>query len=520
MEARLMETQVIEDLTPLHLISPPASQTDSSIALLWDKPPHSSEIACYRVYVNGKLHGLSRRTDYTMNGLEASQTYEAYVCAVLHSGEVSQPSDTIKVSTRPQADRFDITGFGAVADGQMINTEAIQAAIDACTFGGKVVVPKGTFVTGAIFLKSHMTLHIEQGGVLLGSDHPDDYPIMQYRWEGREQFCYASLINTQDPAEGRLKEITIEGEGKIDANGTALFHKEMAEKKGFRGRAVCLRNVDGVYLKDITVRQSPAWCVHLIYCNGVSVNHVEIHTKKDEQGRRYEHIFNGDGLNPDSTSDVYIFNSMIASQDDCIAIKSGYNEEGRRVGIPSQNIRITGCTFKSGFGIATGSEMAGGVRNVRISDCRFEDVYSIATIKAPRGRGAVIENVTVEDCTLTNYSLEHEDCRWFRGAINIDQYYSHAAFDADKIEEVDEGTSVIRNIHLKNIVLDTHAGSAVFMAGLPESPLQNITLENVNALGKYGLKAYNIKGLVMKNVTVTSREDQDVQFHNAEYTEV
>jgi exo-poly-alpha-galacturonosidase len=184
------------------------------------------------------------------------------------------------------------------------------------------------------------------------------------------------------------------GEGKIDTSGTVLFKNEMAEKEGYRGRAVCIRNANHVYLKDITVRQSPAWCVHLIYCSHISVNQVKIHTKYDENGRRYEDIFNGDGLNPDSSNNVYIFHSMIASQDDCIAIKSGRDEEGRAIGIPSQHIRISNCTFQSGFGIAVGSEMSGGVNHVRVSDCTFR-----------------------------NYSLEHEDCKRFRGAINIDQFY-------------------------------------------------------------------------------------------------
>lgn len=514
----MMDTTNVKDFLPLNLLSPPASQTDSSVALVWDKPSGSMEVACYRVYVNEKIHGICTGTDYTASELESAREYEVYVCAVSTGGAVSQPSRTVRVSTKARAEIFDITGFGAVADGQTLNTQAIQAAIDACTAGGKVVVPKGIFVTGALFLKSNMTLYLEKGGVLLGSGSPADYPVMRYRWEGREQWCYASLINTKDCPGGRLEHIAIEGEGKIDANGVELFKKEIAENKGFRGRAICLRNVDYVYLKDITVRQSPAWCVHPIYCSHISVNNVKIHTKYDELGNRYANIINGDGLDPDSCQDVYIFHSMIASQDDCIAIKSGRDEEGRAVGIPSQNIRITNCTFKSGFGIAMGSEMAGGLRNVLIKDCTFEDVFSIATVKAPRGRGAVIDQIRYEDCTLTNHDQEHQDCRWFRGAINIDQFYSHEEFDPDKPEEVNEGTSVIRNIYFKNIVLDTHGGNAIFMAGLPESPLRNIYLENVNAVGKYGLKAYNIEGFVMKNVAVSSRQDEAYKFHHAEYT--
>ena len=510
-----METTSVNELAPSHLLSPPASQTETTIALVWDKPEYAADVACYRVYVNGAIHGICTATDYTLTGLKSSQEYEVYICTVSKTGAVSPISNSIIASTKPASERFDITAFGAVADSKTLNTEAIQTAIDVCTPGGTVYVPAGVFITGAIFLKSNMTLYVEKGGVLLGSDQPADYPVMTYRWEGREQLCYASLVNTKDCTEGRLERITIAGEGTINANGVALFKGEMAEKKGYRGRAVCLRNVDYVYLKDITVRQSPAWCVHLIYCNHISANHISIYTKNDEYGKRYENIFNGDGLNPDSSSDIYIFNSMIASQDDCIAIKSGRDEEGRSVGISSRDIRISNCQFKSGFGVAIGSEMAGGVSDVRVTDCMFEDVYSIGTVKAPRGRGAIVENISYENCTLKNYSLEHEDCEWFRGAINIDQFYSHIEYDADRMEEINEGTSIIRNIFFKNIVLDTYAGNAIFMAGLPESPLQNIVLENVSAIGKYGLKAYNIDALILKNVSVVSRLDEPYHFHNA-----
>jgi exo-poly-alpha-galacturonosidase len=501
------------EVIPINLISPPAAQTETSIALLWDKPKKSLDIAAYRVYINGKMEAITKNTDYTVTNLACLQEYEAFICAVLKNGEISLKSNTVKVVTNAEAEIFDITSFGAVGDGNTLNTTAIQKAIDACTYGGKVYVPKGAFLTGAIFLKSNMTLYIEEGGTLLGSSDLEHYPLFKYRWEGLETICYASLINTAVSGKDRLENITIEGLGKINASGSILRKKVTAENKAKPGRAVCLRNVDNVYLKDITVRQSPAWCVHLIYCNNVSVNNIKIYTKVDEFGNKYN-FPNGDGLNPDSSSNVYIFNSMIASQDDCIAIKSGRDAEGRKVGIPSENIRITNCRFRSGFGVAVGSEMAGSVRNVFVQDCDFQDAYSIGSIKAPRGRGGIVENIRYEDITFKNYDLSHSDCRWFRGAIYVDQFYSHETFDADKKEEFNEGTSIIRDVTFRNITLDTITGNAIYLTGLPESPLQNIKLENINAIGKYGLKANNIKGLVLDNVSVDSREDEKYEFNN------
>ncbi len=517
---------------PKNLMCAPASCTDRSAALLWDEPC-AEGVSGYRIFVNGYRNNEETasavydtvHTDYTLTNLPDNTDYEVTVCAVFKSGEISPMSGQVKFRTLSKKKVFDITDFGAVGDGETLNTQDIQRAIDNCCRccgeeGGMVYIPAGTFVTGALFLKSDMTLFLEKGAVLLGSENLEDYPLMEYRFEGREQLCYASLINTigVNDGGGRLKNVVIAGRGKIDAAGNKLYRPMLDSKTAaVRGRAVCLRNVDNLYIYGVTVRNSPAWCVHLIYCNNVSINDVKVYTKYDENGEKYG-IHNGDGIDPDSCSNVYIFNSTIGSQDDCIAIKSGRDEEGRRVGIPTKNVRISNCRFESGFGVAIGSEMSGGVMDVVVKDCIFENVYSIGTVKAPRGRGNVIDNILYENISFVNRSLEHKDCRWFRGAIYIDQFYSHETFDPDEEREYDEGTAEIRNITFKNIDMETLAGNAVYLAGLRESKLKNIRLCNVNATGKYGMKAYNVDGLVMENVKVTALEDGvDYVFKNVKF---
>lgn len=483
----------------VHLMAAPGSVMEDSVALLWDKAQDAAE---YEVIVDGKVWGRTVHTDLTIEGLESGRSYEMQVRGRTKGGEEILPCGPVAVAVKSKARIFDVTEYGAVGDGKTMNTRALQEAVDACCGGGKVVVPKGVFLTGALFLKSDMTLYLEEGAVLLGSPRTEDYPVMEYRWEGRERMCYASLINTMDTKGERLHDITIAGRGKIDANGEALRAAELAEGAGIKGRAAALRNVDRLYLKDITVKQSPAWCLHLIYCCDVSINHVKVFTKCDEDGRKYRDINNGDGIDPDSCRNVYIFNTMVASQDDCIAIKSGRDEDGRRVGIPTENVRITNCRFRSGFGVAVGSEMSGGVRNVLVQDCDFQDVYSVGSVKTPRGRGNVVENVVYEDCFFRNSSTEHHDCKWFRGAIYIDQFYSHDDVDEGAAEPVDEGTPLIRDITFRSIDLETVAGNAIYIVGLPEMPLQNICLENIRAKGRYGMKVANVNGLEMKNVTV------------------
>ena len=402
---------------------------------------------------------------------------------------------------------YDITEYGAVPDGKTVCTEAIQKAVDLCDNGSTVYIPNGIFVSGAIFLKSNMTLFLEEGAKLAGSSNIKDYPIINCPYEGVDQLCYASLICTDGAPH---KNITIDGKGVIDANGVALFNAEMGENKGKRGRAICIRNTENVTVKNVTIRQSPAWCLHLAYCKNVLIDNVEIHTKFDENGNKYD-IFNCDGIDIDSCENVRITNSLIASQDDCIAIKSGKNEEGRRVGIPSKNIAIENCTFKSGFGVAMGSEMSGGVEDVFVRNCNFENTHSIASIKAIRGRGAYIKNIHYENCSLVNHSTEYSDTQWFRGAIYADGFYGDVEFDSDTPAKIDEGTPVVNGIYFKNITVDTVGGNAVYLYGLPERPFKNIYLENVKAHGKYGMKVKNIDNLQLINTEVTSDEEDAVQ---------
>ena len=494
----------------LHLLTPPAAQTADSIAVVWDK---QGQDKTYTIFLDGEKIGSCQCTDYTITGLQPDTEYVIEV-------QSEMAAESIKAKTRKLTKVLDVTEFGAVDDGKTLNTEAIQLAIDACPENGIVKIPAGTFLSGAIFLKSDMTLMLDEGAVLLGSPHTKDYPVKDYFFEGRSEKCYASLINGSNYDGSRMKNIAIVGKGKIDANGSKLMKEELAENLGSRGRAICIFETDNLYLYGITVKQSPAWCVHSIYCDGVTMNQIHVRTKTDEDGTRYEGIYNGDGIDPDSCQNVYIIHSVVASQDDCIAVKSGRDEEGRRIGVPSENIRITNCRFLSGFGVAMGSEMSGGVRNVLVQDCEFIDTFSLASVKNRRGRGSVIENVVYEDITFVNNNTEHLDTKWFKGGIYVDQYYG--CDDVDEMTEKDvwEGTPTIRNIYFKNITADTIVSSAIYLVGLPEMPLKNICFENVQAAGKWGLKAYNIRGLKMENVSVTAREGETFRMHNVENEEL
>jgi len=492
---------VLEELKHKKLIleSPKETWMDSSILLIWNKLCDGPTDTKYEIYSKEQKIGETCFTDYTVEQLEFNQDYMFHVIAVDKAGE-SIVSNVVEVTTALKPKDIDITTYGAVGDGKSLNTKAIQKAIDDCPKQGRVIIPEGTFVSGALFLKSNITLYVKEGGRLLGSNNLKDFPVIQYRFEGLETGCYASLINTV--RDGSYENITIAGSGVIDANGSILRKQQMKLLQGKPGRAVCLIHVNGVYFKDITIRQSPAWCVHTIYCSNVTLNQISIHVKYDEEGNRYEGIENGDGFDPDSCRNVNVIHSLIASQDDSIAIKSGKDEEGRQVGIACENIRISNCRFVEGFGVAVGSEMSGSVRNVLVQDCTCENSFFAVSLKSPRGRGGIIENIKFENIAQYYHIREFQDCRWFKGAINIDMFYSHDKTGTDeKIPRTAE-TPCIRNVLIKNISVDTFAGNAIFLNGLPEQYLENITLDHITAIAKNGMKVNNVNNLVMKNVVI------------------
>jgi polygalacturonase len=177
-------------------------------------------------------------------------------------------------------------------------------------------------------------------------------------------------------------------------------------------------------------------------------------------------------------------------------------------------VRISNCHFTSGFGVAMGSEMSGGLRNVVVEDCDFQNTFSLASVKAIRGRGSVIENITYRDCTCKNNSPEVHDSRYSRGAIYVDQFYGDAKPDIAAAKPKDDSTPLIRNVLFQNITLDTVGGNAIYLSGLPESPLENIRFENVIAIGEHGFIANNVRGLALDHVSVDARDGNAMRFFN------
>jgi exo-poly-alpha-galacturonosidase len=387
--------------TPLNLVSPPETETSYTITLLWDKPANAGNVAGYVIYRGNHRVGTSKKANYTVNGLSPAVSYTFRVRAIDAAGNLSAASQVLTVKTKPAGKRLNIQAFGAHGDSVFDNTKAIQHAINACPSGGTVIIPAGTFISGAIYLKSNMTLLIQRNGVLKATLDVSGYlPVVPSRFEGWELETYASLINVGNLDHQRplsTSNVSIRGEGKIVGGGAALA-EAMIKGRGIRsrGRLICIVNARNINIQGLQLEDAHCWTLHYIYSQNVSCHDLSITST----------VLNGDGIDPDSSSDSYIFNCTFSTGDDCIAIKSGKNPEGNQINIPTRNIRISDCNFVKGLSLAIGSEMSGGVENVLITDCEIGNLNSGLQIKSRKDRGGYVRNVTVKDCSLYRINLE------------------------------------------------------------------------------------------------------------------
>lgn len=485
---------------PGRLRSPRRAQTSRCAVILWDKPDGYETLAHYEVMLNGRPAGTFRTADALLDGLQPDTAYTVTVCGVGKDGARRPGDESLSLRTRPEGERLDVRQFGATGDRPALQTAALQSALDACPPGGTVFVPPGTYRTGALFLRrSGVTLELAAGSRLLGSDDPADYPSIPCRFEGIERTCFASLI-TIGALDRELEDVAIVGAGTIDGSGTLLREREIASPGGreSRGRVICAMNVTGFLLQGVTVRHSPAWCIHPIYCRDVTMYGITVNTALDEHGNEYREIWNGDGIDPDSCDRVAMVNCRIISEDDGVAIKSGRNEDGRRVGRPCRDVRVSNCRFERGFGVALGSEMSGDIVDVLVEDCTFRQTATLATIKTQRGRGGTVERCRFRD--LVYEQPRYAATEWFLGPISIDMMYGlREDPEAQPVPPVDERTPHFRDISLRHIRLNNRLGCAAFIRGIPESPIENLVIEDLAARAAEGFFVQHVRGFSLRD---------------------
>lgn len=398
-------------------------------------------------------------------------------------------------ATRPLK-RYIISEYGAVADGLTVNTQAIQAVIDKCALagGGVVVVPKGTFLTGAIFLKKRVNLFIEKEGALKGTIKPSDYPQIKTRWEGVECIWTSALIN----AEG-LSDIELSGEGTIDGSGAEWpkiirnnpqqLSKETLDSlkktpRIGRPRLICFKNCSKIHISNIKLLNQAVWCLHILYCSDVKVENISI---------RADHtILSSDGIDIDSCNGVLITGCSIDVNDDCISIKSGKDDDGVRVNKPSENIIVEKCHFGYGHGgVAMGSETSGGIRNVEIRNCIVDDGnWAPIRFKTQPSRTNIVENITFRDIQMTDASMAFE--------MNMEWRMVPPIAPPSKI------LPIFRNIRFINIT--GTAKSVGNIHGLKDSPIKDVIFKNCRISAQKGLRVDNAEDIDFAGLAIEVKE--------------
>ena len=412
---------------------------------------------------------------------------------------------------------FNITDYGALAivEGRdsMLVHDAINAAIKAANAagGGRVVIPDSTYFTGPITLLSDVDLHLEDGAILTFSTNPElYYPAVKTRWEGVDCYNAHPLIYAID-----AENFCLSGKGILDAQGSndnwwamcgarrygwkegmisqsgrdgvketsprqklldwctnqvPIEERQMTMEDGMRPQFVNFVNCKRVLIEDVTLLNSPFWVLHPLFCEDLVVSHVTVVNDGP----------NGDGCDPECCNRVLIQDCVFHTGDDCIAIKSGRNQDGRNQGVPSQNIIVRNCKMADGHGgVVIGSEIAGGYRNLWVENCEMDspNLDRVIRIKTSSARGGIIENVYVRNITVGR-------CREAVLRINLN-------YDPKEIAERGHNP-IVRNVNLQNVTCQESQYAVVFNGLDDECLIYDINLKDCEWNGVKGGKKANI----------------------------
>lgn len=426
----------------------------------------------------------------------------------------------IKAPAFPARD-FLITQYGAVGDSATDCTDAFKKAIQAChdAGGGRVVVPPGKYSTGAIHLLSNVNLHISKGATVLFSRDPKKYlPQVYTRFEAVELMNYSPLIYAYEQ-----ENIAVTGEGELNGQAdedTWWFWKGKWEHGGVNHEARALTQKaandrlkemaetsvpvaervfgEGDYLRPsfvqpykckniliegVTIRNSPMWIIHPVLSENITIRNVTV----------ISHGPNNDGCDPESCKDVLIEGCTFDTGDDCIAIKSGRDHDGRRVNVPSENLVIRNCTMKDGHGgVVIGSEISGNVRNVFAENCAMSspNLDRALRLKSNSRRGGTIENIYMRNIDIGELK---------EAVLHIDMFY---------FKETGEYFPTVKNIRMKNIT-SKRSPYAIYINSDNAYPVENILIEDCSFEGvQKGNLLNGYKNLEFKNVTVNGKEQK------------
>jgi polygalacturonase len=458
-----------------------------------------------------------------------------------------------------------ITDFGAVNDGQTLNTRAIADAIEAVSKkgGGKVIIPRGLWLTGPIILKSNINLYTEEGSLIIFSPDKNLYPLIETGFEGQ------NTVRCTSPIYGKgLENIAITGKGIFDGTGeawrpvkkeklTEAQWKELLKSGGvvnedgkiwypsesymegqnmsemnvpkqfsslddykkirdfLRPVMVSLVECKKILLDGPVFQNSPAWCIHPLMCEDLTIRNITVRNPWFSQ--------NGDGLDIESCRNSLVYNSSFDVGDDGICIKSGKDADGRKRAMPTENLVIKNCiVFHGHGGVTIGSEMSGGVKNVYVSGCTFIGTDVGLRFKSNRGRGGIVENLYFSDINMINIPTQAISFNLYYGGSNVSEVPAAGKNIANKtisVFPVNEETPLFRNITIKNITCKG-ASQGLYMQGLPELNLENIILENIDIVADNGLTSIDVNGLSIKGLRLVTKKFPVFRFINTMNVEI
>jgi len=439
--------------------------------------------------------------------LYAVSSVTILLCPVVANAQENIPSAAgiLKNIKAPEfaSAKYDITEYGAIADSKTDAKAAIDKAISLCSTngGGEVVVPKGTFfIAGPVVLKSHVNFHFEDGAELIFSGEPKDYlPAVVTLWEGTELFNYSPLFYAY-----QCSDIAITGNGIVNGSASLNFAKwrpqgspEQAKlrKMGGDGTPVYERvfgdnahlppdmiqffGCKNVLIDGITIHDAPYWVIHPVLCNNVTVQHVTINSMN----------LNNDGCDPESCTNVLIQKCNFTTGDDGVAIKAGRDQDGWRIGQPTENILVRDCIFKSKTnGLCIGSEMSAGVRNVVMYNVYIKKCLSAIYFKSNLDRGGFIENI----------SVYHIQCDSARSAfIRFENNY-HGSRGGHY-------PTLFSNFLIQKVNCNYSGEVGIYAVGVEGNPLKNISLKHVRVIKTPRDEViYNAQNLTYQSVYINS----------------
>ncbi|MBN2503857.1 MAG: glycoside hydrolase family 28 protein [Bacilli bacterium] len=485
----------------------------------------------YDVFIDGQLALHQVKTNvFSLFSLKPDTEYK-----------VRANEEEITVCTLGETTTISPRDFGAKGDGITDDTDAIQTAIFACLKHGRVYFDEGTYLVRPLFLKDDITIEISSKAMLLGSIDRLRYPILPAKmgidsegfselssWEGEPQPTYASTITGI-----WCDNVHLIGEGTIDENAQNgdwwIDHKKMKDG-AFRPKGIFLANCSNIHIQGLTIKNTPSWNLHPYFSKHLDFIDLKLISPKNSP--------NTDGCNPESCYNVNILGVNFSVGDDCIAIKSGKFAIGMEYRRPSEKITIRNCKMAYGHGgVVLGSEMSGGIRDLQVRQCLFEKTDRGLRIKTRRGRGesAVIDGITFENIVMQDVLTP----------LVINMYYY---CDADGKTEyvwskdpypVDERTPKLGNFVFRNMVCRNVHVAAGFFYGLPERPIESISLENIEftyaenpisdipammsflePMTKRGLEFHLVDKVSLKNVKINGMDGEPFIFDQIKATEI